>query len=401
MARCIAIYPALKLPAHPEIQQLFAEAKATMSFAALTVSGPAGCTVRLFGVAVGHSPLKIPRVATGLTPIELECGEAASERRHLVNIERDTNSVRIDPRFDRALHTAGGALQLMYDHPSALQANLDTDADAIERELRARVVLLESHDTAVLSRTTYKVSTRAPHIRELGELHYDQRTGVARGELRRIVHALRLETSNLDIGTTGVSEGRPEARAKDQSEKPTAARNSLTEPVVGAALGVLGVGGLVTGWALYVERQNYRLEARPEITGDVLRSFRERGSWMLGITGAATAGLVATEYLLLPRSDDVPVLAWIAGGAGVVAAAVGVAYSASSTPCEPMALPFGAHISKACYSRTSDALFGPMLMLSSLPLLNVPLIYMLRGWLGGSSTQAALTSTGLTVYSEF
>ena len=77
----------------------------------------------------------------------------------------------------------------------------------------------------------------------------------------------------------------------------------MAQPVVGAALGVLGVGGLITSWALYAERQEYRLEARPEISADVIRGFDRRGAWMLAIGGTAAAGLVAAEYLLLPSAE--------------------------------------------------------------------------------------------------
>jgi hypothetical protein len=107
--------------------------------------------------------------------------------------------------------------------------------------------------------------------------------------------------------------------------------------------------GLITSWTLYAERQDYRLEARPEISDQVMRGFDRRGAWMLAIGGTAAAGLVAAEYLLLPRTDGVPVAAWIAGAAGVAGAAVGVAYAVSSDQCEPMAVIAGERTSRSCY----------------------------------------------------
>ncbi len=65
-------------------------------------------------------------------------------------------------------------------------------------------------------------------------------------------------------------------------------------------LGVLGVGRLITSWALYAERQAVRLEARPAGTDEVMQGFDARGTRMLAIGGTAAAGLVAAEYLLLP-----------------------------------------------------------------------------------------------------
>jgi hypothetical protein len=401
MQRCVATYPGTKPPAQPEIQHLFEQAQSAMAFAPLTVQAPAGCIVRLFGVAVGRSPLRMLPVATGQTPVQLECTEEVPGRRHIVNVKAGANSIEIDPRFERSV-TSHEALQLIYDQRAALLSHARIDADVLGDALHARVIVVEKDD----ANPSYTVTAPAGAAAELGKLHYGMDSGADRGDLLRIVDGLRYGAVGLNTtaarGTDGSTpESNNPARAAPAG-RDAKDSGSVVQPVVGAALGVLGIGGLVTGWALYAERQDYRLEARPEISDDVMRGFDQRGAWMLAIGGTAAAGLVAAEYLLLPRTDAVPVAAWVAGAVGVAGAAVGLAYAVSSDNCEPMAVVAGERTSRACYARTSDGMFGPMLMLSSLPLLNVPLVYLLRSWLGTSAAgTVSLTPSDFTVRGSF
>jgi hypothetical protein len=66
-----------------------------------------------------------------------------------------------------------------------------------------------------------------------------------------------------------------------------------------------------------------------------------------------------------------------------------------------MVIAAGERTSRACYARTSDGLLGPMLMLSSVPLLNVPLVYLLRGWLHTPDHVLTLTPTGPSFRGRF
>jgi hypothetical protein len=399
MQRCVATYPGLKPPPQPEIQSLFEKAQSAMTFAPLTVQGPAGCVVRLFGVAVGRSPLRLPQVATGRTPVQLECTDAPG-RRHLVDVKPGSNTIEM-PSFDRAV-TSRGALQLIYDQQGALLSHARTDAGAIGEALSARVVVLV-HDEA--NPSSYTVTAPAGAANELGQLRYDALSGADRGDLLRIVEGLRTGAHELDE-TSSVAGAVPTYQNKRPARSApgvidSEGRRSLVQPVIGSALGVLGVAGLITSWALYAERQAYRREARPAISDEVAQGFDARGTRMLAIGGTAAAGLVAAEYLVLPRADGVPLAAWLVGTAGGATAALGLAYALGGDACEPMAITVGERTSRACYAPTSDAMFGPILMLSSVPLLNVPLVYLMRGWLGSSAGAVSLTPSGFAVRGNF
>lgn len=397
LSRCVATYPGLTPHDQPEIRSLFDATKSAMSFQPLSVQGPAGCTVRLFGVEVGRAPLTLS-VAIGLTPVQLECTNQPG-RRHLVDVGSGSNSVEIDPRFDRVVATNAG-LRLAYADARAQRANVSGDAAALGDMLGALVLRVEREDTA--SGLAFRVSALD---RTLGEIHDDAHSGDVGVYARRIADHVRDEKRETGQKLRTNTDRSGAAESNDQVvSQPVAAPSSasLVQPVLGAALGVVGLGGLITSWALYAERQDFRLTARPLITGEVLQDFDSRGAWMLGAASGGVAGLVAAEYLLLPASNStVPTAAWLVGAAGVGGAAVGLAYTISSDSCEPMSMAIGDRTSRACFSRTADGLFGPMLILSSLPLLNVPLVYLLRGWLGSSANAVSLTPSSIAVRGTF
>ena len=398
MVRCVATYPGFTPRDQPEIRQLFDEAQSSLSFGTLEVRGPASCTVRVFGVAVGRSPLTVRLIARP-TPLQLECSEDSLGRRHLVNVGT-RSAVDIDPRFDHVVHSSDG-LELVYEQQDSLRSDLANDADALGRALNARVILLEPN-----SASAYSVTAAALTPRDLGTLHYDSRSGAARADLLRILGVLRRASEPDNSGlqpraSSGAGESKPDVVVPPASSSAAEGGKSLARPIVGTALGVLGVGGLVTSWALYADRQNFRLEPRPLITYDVLDAFNRRGAWMLGVAGFADAAAIAAEYLLLPASDAVPLAAWLVGAAGIAGTAVGIAYTVGGDACDPMAVGSGVSIPRACYSRLSDGLFGPMLVLSSVPLLNVPLVYLLRSWLGTPEHALTLTPTGLNFRGRF
>jgi hypothetical protein len=288
----------------------------------------------------------MPRVATGRTPVQLECTEEVPGRRHIVDVKAGANSIEIDPRFERSV-TSREALQLIYNQRAAMLSHARIDADVLGEALHARVIVIEKDE----AKPSYTVTAPAGAAGELGKLHYGTDSGADRGDLLRIVEGLRRGAGELNAISVRGTDGST-LESKNPARAAPVVRNakdsgSVVQPVVGAALGVLGIGGLVTGWALYAERQGYRLQARPEISDNVMRGFDRRGAWMLAIGGTAAAGLIAAEYLLLPSVDEVPVAAWLAGATGVVGAAVGLAYTASSDACEPMSMAIGDRTSRS------------------------------------------------------
>jgi hypothetical protein len=165
---------------------------------------------------------------------------------------------------------------------------------------------------------------------------------------------------------------------------PSYVRPQLVDPpsrapkILGATLAITGGVTLVAGWVMYITRQSHRLELRYAVDAEALDGWEERGAWAWWLTAGASSAFVASEYLLLPESADVPTWSWIGGAAGLATAAVGLGFAAGGTHCAPVAIRPGAAIPRDCLSGTSDALFGQMLLLSAVPLLNLPLTYLLR-----------------------
>jgi hypothetical protein len=158
--------------------------------------------------------------------------------------------------------------------------------------------------------------------------------------------------------------------------------HSGTLRVLGGVSLSLGIIAEVSSWALYIARQNKRLAYRDKVLPGDVDGWETLGAWSLW-TGVGASGLLVTgEYLLLPEAKGVPTLAWIAGAGGLGLAAVGVGFLAGGSHCAPSATAPGVVFDKACASGTSDSLFGVALLLSSVPLVNIPLVFLLRGALG-------------------
>lgn len=169
----------------------------------------------------------------------------------------------------------------------------------------------------------------------------------------------------------------------------------------GVSAAVLGAGSLVASWAVYIARQNYRLRPWPEVDAAHVDQWETLGAWALWLAVGSATTIVAAEYLLLPEERTVPTIAWLAGGAGLITAAVGLAYSVGGTHCAPQASAPGASLTRECQSGTADALFGPMLLLASVPLLNAPLTYLLRELFAGDPEPLSFTPSGIAVRATF
>jgi hypothetical protein len=115
-----------------------------------------------------------------------------------------------------------------------------------------------------------------------------------------------------------------------------------------------------------------------DVTRANLDEWEGLGAWSLWLgVGGATA-VVAGEYLVLPEANGVPTLAWIAGAAGLGVAAIGAGFWGGGTHCAPSPVRPGVIFQQACTAGTSDLIFGPLLMLTSAGLLNIPVTYLVR-----------------------
>lgn len=178
-------------------------------------------------------------------------------------------------------------------------------------------------------------------------------------------------------------------------------RDHTTGTAIGASAAVIGGVGLVSAWALYIARANFRLTPRSVVTASTMREWTSQGAWSFWIGAGSSSLIVVSEYLLLPESAEVPTLAWMAGGGGLVLAAVGVGYAVGGTHCAPTAVRPGADILLACSSGVADALLGPLLIVSSTVLLNVPLTYLFRKAFAGAPESLSFGPSGIQLRGRF
>lgn len=178
-------------------------------------------------------------------------------------------------------------------------------------------------------------------------------------------------------------------------------RDHTSAVVIGASSAVIGGIGLVVSWSVYAARQSYRLTPRSVVSRDTVDNWTRQGAWSFWVGAGSSALIVASEYLLLPESDSVPTLAWFAGGGGLILAAVGVGYAVGGTHCAPTAVRPGADILLACSSGAADALLGPMLIISSTVLLNVPLTYLFRKAFAGAPESLSIGPGNVSLGGRF
>lgn len=174
-----------------------------------------------------------------------------------------------------------------------------------------------------------------------------------------------------------------------------------TPKIIGATAAIGGGVALIGAWALYVSRENYRLRYWSTLSNETIDTWSSLGAWSLWMGVGASALLVTSEYLLLPESRDVPTLAWVGGAIGVGVAAVGVGFMAGGTHCAPVAIRPGAELNLACSAGTSDAVFGPLMIASAMPLFALPMVYLTRQLFAGAPDSLSLGPGGIVISGKF
>jgi hypothetical protein len=201
---------------------------------------------------------------------------------------------------------------------------------------------------------------------------------LASASIASTVHAQRDPAFEAGLSVVGGSDPSGPAQVPGYERNKVVKRDARTSKIVGASLALGGGVTLVAAWATYVARQSYRLRPREGLTANDVDSWATQGAWSFWLGLGAASALVGSEYLLLPEAKEVPMLAWLGGLAGLVTGAVGVGYLVGGTHCAPLALRPGAVVPQACSSGTADDVFGLLLLLTSAPLVNIPLTYLLR-----------------------
>ena len=407
MLECVDSFPGFHPPhTSGEQYELFEAARARVNqrpHGSLEVSAPRSCAVRVFGIEVGRSPMTLDSLPVGPIEVQVECERGVPGRRHPLNVVPGVNRIVVDPRFDSVLQTSS-VLALAYPNERARNANMDSDSSLLERVLGAHVLLLVMTQTAS---NELALRVRVHPSKDLGVMRYIRSTGFARTQLEAVIRSLHPpppqpdETPpHPDVSQDQLSPAR--LVTESSTSPPNNEQSDRALPTaIGVAAGVLGLGSLIASWTFYVARENYRQRAWSEVDAGVVNGFEGRGTAALWLGIGSSTFSVTAEYLLLPYGRDVPTAAWFVGGAGVVTAAIGLAYSISGSHCGPLEYSPGASVARECLTGTADVLFGPMLLLTSAPLLNVPLTYLLRSLFAAPPESLSVTPTDITLRISF
>ncbi|MET0390788.1 MAG: hypothetical protein ABW321_32745 [Polyangiales bacterium] len=391
MRECSRNFPGFRPEGHaypPEVREVFALAKQQVNREPETTllvqsRESAGCGVRLNGIEVGRSPMSFSDVRSGITRIQLECRAGVAGRIHPVDLQPGPNHLDIDPSFDAAVHSHDG-LWLQYDNDGERAARVDADLQQLQRALGPlRVVGL-------------LLDARAPHtvrVRTIGEppsdvtqLAYSLSAGYPPAELAAAVDLLTpkpITTSAVSDGPRPIRLDPPSTTVEEPAPSVLApATQSQPQLLAGILLAAAGSGGLATGWILYTMRHQFRVEALSLDDDADVDSMEVRpakhyppSGWTLAAAGAGLSVLTLSEYFWLPPARGVPAIAWVMGGLGVAVVATGIVLALLGPRCNDLAT---ASFPPECGAFNGDTIFGPLIALHALPLVNVPITYALR-----------------------
>jgi hypothetical protein len=402
----------------PDVIGVFAEAQAELLAhepAALRIeSEPTGCAAYVNGRNLGPTPKELSQLSPGEYRLQVECDPGLMGRVHRVALANSRVVIAIDTRYDRAIETL---FDLSLSYGSDQQAAEHAGPDAVEtaRVVAATDVIVATSLSAPgtfparVQLDRFRVADGAPLARAIVRVSLEDKRGViADADLEAARVALTAKVSVPSTTTPppaqepvaqpaigpvamSVADNAPRPGSdpppQDLWEPEAPMKPSRALPIVGYALGGLGVVGYATGWVLYTgaldQQQTYAdaLNANPmpeiAITAELtaLRDIDQAEE--PPIIAAAIGGALGTASLpfWLPQSEGVPWWGWTAGGAGLAVAATGGILTMGEGDCELDR--FG-----RCTQPPQATHLGAMLMLQALPLLAVPIVQGIRSLTG-------------------
>jgi len=345
---------------------------------------PAGCELRMDGRRRATAPAAIGDIVPGAHRVEVLCTRMRRRRIHRVIVGAENRTITLDVRFDDVLLTrpaAPGAMpEVRLDYPSEAEARTHRAGDGatVGRLLEATDVILVTHDRGGgLRFDRLEVSHRVVRASVIVDpAHFE-------GALVSRAATALLENRSVDL-----SSGEPVAirawpgseggSVRDEGGSGSERAGGGSDDgalIAGLTLSIAGVAAIGAGWGTY----SVAYDAGQAVIGsdprnpDWAANRDARASLMGASYGLALGGAVLTTVGLpmwLPQTPgEVPWWSLVIGGvglAGIVPAAIfwaadGVLYSRAQP-----------------YAYFDTELTGTMWMSMAVPLLAVPLIYLIR-----------------------
>lgn len=377
-------------------------------------SVPTGCRVRLNGIALGETPFISEDLATGEYRAQIECGAEGEQpthrgRIHRIRLSEGTSTVRIDVRFDSVVRT-DTALRLVYATREEADAHRRQDAVTAASTIGAAEVWLlgldadadpANADVVRIDRVSVATSSVFASVRA--------HTGSG---LAGAVAAVGRGASEDRTGATPVAMPLWGADSQAASSDGATVRPSSGaaradwELGVGATLGLLGVGAYVTSFVLVPTETGYGHLATQALPTDPDYLMRRSTwtSWELPMMALGWAGgALVTAALPFVMSDamsfgeaSMPWWSWVIGGVGLATVGAGVAIALTAPTCGVADRP-----TDACVQGTALADVGSTVASLGVPLLSVPIVYLIRDAIGGGAApvtpSATVSATGASL----
>jgi hypothetical protein len=371
-------------------------------------SEPMGCAAYVNGRNLGPTPKELSQLSPGEYRLQVECDPGLMGRVHRVSLANSRVIANIDTRYDRAIETLFD-LSLHYATQEDASSNAARDAIETARVIGVSDVVVASSlpgtgparvqldryrvaDGATVASAVVAIASKPGTIAE-AELEQARATLSTRVQppLRvDPVPAVATQAPPPEPAAVAAAPAASSTSIIDQPEPIT--ERSSTLPVIGYALGGVGVASYITAWVLYAHsldrQQSYADALNANATPDQpttteLTAARDADSadgppLVGGAVGAVlTSGSVP---LWLPASNGIPWWGWLSGGVGLAIAATGAALGVDEASCQVDRY-------DRCTEPSQATHLGPMLMLQAAPLLTVPVVQGIR----------ALTGTGVAL----
>ncbi|MCB9667461.1 MAG: PEGA domain-containing protein [Myxococcales bacterium] len=335
-------------------------------------STESNCAVFLNGRRYGQTPFQSGPLPGGSYWTQLECPVSGASRVHRVHLGADSLRVVIDSVFDRAFSTDDGELGLHYATPGIMSTRLTADLHKLADAANASEVFV----VAPLGERRVRIDRFVPARNQIVASVWLRLTpkgdGFAWDAASTAINELISERS-VDLSSARPIEAKPWHPASLDMPSEVEKNDDIGPIWLGAGLAGLGVAGLGTGWIL---RQHYV---------DASGEGGTRGwHWLFGGLGALS--LSASWHFWLPAQPGVPWWAWLAGGIGLTGAALGTIAALVPSECTVRGTQSG-----QCFHEKINSGLGDMVLLTSLPLVGIPVTYLLREVMGDSSQVAAST----------
>jgi hypothetical protein len=368
--------------------ELVAQGEASLD---VDASGAPASTTGCVAVVNGAPKGSLPYRETGLLPvpvrIQVNCQRPG--RIHVVRLKPGRNSLIVDLRLERVVHT-DDYLGLRYSDAREEETSQVRDALTLAKALGGSdLLLVRKLPDGRLSVQRYGTQLEQP----VSEVKLAMKANA--DEIRVAAHALATSRS----GDIVASEESPTGES-------AATRGRTRDPFAGIVVALGSVSSFGIAWGLYAESMHYRGKAAADggcgvaaptaqpLCFQSFARYQTLGDVTL-IVGALGSVLgTAASPAALPDARGIPLWSWLAGAAGAGVATAGVVLWTKGTAC-PL---------NKCEDRM-DPKLGQLLVLHAPPLLAIPITHGLRALLKSDDVQAnasySPTGAELTVSGRF